>query len=250
MSEPLTWRAHDGGEVAGTVCAFLRADHRWFTWFESCREDCYVPLLAAVRADLGRDLLTSVDEADETALARFAGLGFTELRREGNFVIPARADQGAAAIPLGFEVISADAAGESRLRQFDDELRADTPGGDGWNWDPDDFHEETYDSREFEPATYLIGVDLASGRYAGLARIWMRPESAKLGFIAVAAPYRRRGLARALLGRVLAAAAERGQTEVTADVDDTNLASATLLAGFGGRRDGGTAELILRAAGS
>ncbi len=129
-------------------------------------------------------------------------------------------------------------------------MRADTPGGDGWNWDPDDFHEETYDSREFEPATYLIGVDQASGRYAGLARIWMRPQSAKLGFVAVAAAYRRRGLARALLGRVLAAAAERGQAEVTADVDDTNLASATLLAGFGGRRSGGTVELIRRAAGT
>ena len=162
-------------------------------------------------------------------------------------MIPARPDQGGAAVPDGFEVISAAAADESRLRQFDDELRADVPGGSGWNWDPDDFHEETYDSREFEPATYLIGVDRASGRYAGLARIWMRPESAKLGLAAVAAPYRRRGLARALTGRALAAAAERGQAEITADVDDTNLACATLLAGFGGRRDGGTVELVLRA---
>src|SRR5580692_4402686 len=107
ISEPLTWRAHDGGEVAGTVCAFLRPDHRLAVWFESCRDDCYAPLLASVRADLGRDLLTSVDEADEATLARFTGLGFAEVRREGNVVIPARPDQGGAAVPDGFEVISA-----------------------------------------------------------------------------------------------------------------------------------------------
>lgn len=243
-SEPVTWRAYDGGEAAGTVCAFLRPDHRWFAWFESCRDDCYQPLIEMVAADLGRDLLTTVDEADEAGLARLTAIGFTELRREGLYVIPARPDNGGAEVPRALEVISASAAGESKLRRFDDELRADVPGSDGWTWDPDDFHEETYDSREFDPATYLIGVDKAGGQYAGLARIWMRPESARLGLIAVAAPYRRRGLARALLGRTLAAAAAQGRTEVTAEVDDTNLACAALLAGFGGRRVGGTVELV------
>ena len=243
-SEPLTWRAHDGGELAGTVCAFLRPDHRWFVWFESCREDCYAPLLRMAAADVGQSLLTSVDEADEAALERLSSLGFTERRREGIWMIPARAGAAGAEVTDGIEVISAEAAGEGRLREFDDELRADVPGAEGWHWDPDDFQAETYDSREFEPATYLVGVDQASGRYAGLARIWMRPDSARLGLIAVAAPYRRRGLARILLRRALAAAAERGRTEVSAEVDDTNRACIALLTAFGGRRTSGTIELV------
>jgi RimJ/RimL family protein N-acetyltransferase len=243
MSAPLTWRAHDGEVVAATAFAFLRADHRWFVWFDSWRDDCCPPLLELVVADVRADLFASVDEADDEALARYAGLGFAEVRREGEYVIPARvAEPGS--VPDGIELISAAIAGEDQLRRLDDSLRADVPGSRGWRWDPADFREETFESAEFDPATYLVAVEEASGEYVGLARIWMRPDSARLGLIAVAVPHRRRGLARGMLGRVLAAAAERGQTEVRAEVDATNVASATLLASFGGCRVGGTVELV------
>jgi GNAT superfamily N-acetyltransferase len=253
LSGSLIWRAHDGGELAGTARAWLRPDRRWFVWFEACREDCYSPLLAMVASDVGGDLYASVDEADEAERDRLARLGFTELRREGNIVIPVGEGTGLSprpALPAGLEVISARDADEDRLRELDTALRADVPGSDGWRWDPADFRAETYESKDFDPATYLVAVDRTSGEYAGLVRIWLRPASAKLGLIAMLPSYRRQGAARALLAAALEVVRQRGITEVSADVDDTNPGSLAVLAGFGGRRSGGSVELIRRPAGS
>jgi GNAT superfamily N-acetyltransferase len=292
VSAPLTWRAHDGDALVGTLFAWLRPDRRWAVWFEACRDDCYESLLAMAVGDLRHDLYASADETDDEALAVYGRLGFDVVRREGNIVIPvgARPAGGAApaaertapapaaertapapaaertapapaaertapapaaeraawALPDGMRVISAAHADEDRLRVLDGALREDVPGGDGWRWDPADFRAETYESDEFDPATYLVAVDQADGEYAGLARIWMRPTVPKLGLIALLAPYRGRGLAKALIGAALAVVSERGVTEVVADVDDTNAACTGLLASFGGRRDGGTVELVRR----
>src|ERR1019366_3885607 len=68
----------------------------------------------------------------------------------------------------------------------------------------------------------------------------------RLGLIAVLAQYRRRGVARALLGQAFAVLAGRGATSVTGEVDDTNVASVSLLTGLGARRYGGNVELIRR----
>jgi GNAT superfamily N-acetyltransferase len=270
VSAPLTWRAHDGDALVGTLFAWLRPDRRWAVWFEACRDDCYEPLLAMAVGDLCHDLYAGADETDDEALAVYSRLGFDVVRREGNIVIPvgARPAGGAApaperagpapersgpaaertawALPDGIRVISAADADEDRLRVLDCALREDVPGGDGWRWDPADFRAETYESDEFDPATYLVAVDQADGEYAGLVRIWMRPTVPKLGLIALLPPYRGRGLAKALVGAALDVVSERGVTEVVADVDDTNAACTGLLASFGGRRDGGTVELVRR----
>jgi GNAT superfamily N-acetyltransferase len=242
LSAPLTWRVHDGEVVAATARAFLRPDHRWLVWIETWRDDCCLPLIEMVARDLGAELLASVDEVDEEGLARYARLGFAEARREGLYLIPAREGE-VSPVPDGIELISASVAGEDQLRRLDTALRADVPGSEGWQWDPADFREETFESAEFDPATYLVAVDSATDEYAGLARIWMRKNAARLGLVAVLPRYRRRGLAEAMLGRALAAAAERGKTEVSAEVDDTNIACRALLGGFGGRRTSGTVEL-------
>jgi ribosomal protein S18 acetylase RimI-like enzyme len=68
----------------------------------------------------------------------------------------------------------------------------------------------------------------------------------RLGLIATLTQYRRRGVARTLLGRALAVLAARGDTSVVAEVDDTNVASLSLLTGRGARRYGGNVELIRR----
>ena len=143
-------------------------------------------------------------------------------------------------------VISAADAFEDDLRSLDEALRQDVPGAAGWTWDPGDFHEETFDS-QFDPATYLIAVDAASGGYVGLARVWIGPGIPRLGLIAMLAAYRRRGLATMLLGRVFRVLHERGSAQVTAEVDDTNVASLSLLTRLGARRAGGTVELVKRA---
>jgi ribosomal protein S18 acetylase RimI-like enzyme len=232
----------------GAVRAFLRPDDRWFVWFDSCRADAYGPLLAAVAENTGGDLNATADEEDTEGLARFTRLGFTVSRRESNYLVPTDpliTGLKARWATEEITVISARDAYEDQLRLLDETLRQDEPGTDGWAWDPGDFHEETFDS-QFDPATYLVAVDSASGHYIGLVRIWNSPGQPRLGLIAVLSPYRRRGLAKALLAQALGVLHDRGKPEVTAEVDDTNTASTSLLTGLGARRSGGSVEMVKR----
>ena len=132
-----------------------------------------------------------------------------------------------------------------RLRRLDDALRQDVPGSEGWRWDAEEFRAETF-GPFFDPATYLVAVDRASGEYAGLVRIWRNRAGPRLGLIGTLARYRRRGVARALLGQAFGVLAARGETSVTCEVDDTNVVSVSWLTGLGARRYGGNAELIRR----
>ena len=213
--------------------------------FEDGRGDSYRSLLAAVAGNLGADLYATADDRDDEGLDRLARLGFTVHRRESSYVIPV--GPAAAAEPPGIVIISAADADEDDLRRLDDMLRQDVPGTAGWTWDPGDFREETFDSAEFDPATYLVAVDVDSGRYAGLVRVWNSPGRPRLGLIGVTRPYRRHGLARALLARAFGVLHQRGQDAVTAEADDTSTASRSLLLGLGARREGGSVEFILRA---
>jgi GNAT superfamily N-acetyltransferase len=114
-----------------------------------------------------------------------------------------------AGLPAGLDVLSAADADITRLRLLDDALRQDVPGSAGWRWDAEEFRAETLNPFS-DPATYLVAVDRASGEYAGLVRIWRNRAGPRLGLIAMLARYRRRGVARALLGRAFAVLAARG----------------------------------------
>jgi RimJ/RimL family protein N-acetyltransferase len=249
-SPGLIWRALDADRVVGAVSAFLRPDDRWVLHFDDCRDDSYEPLLAAVAANTGRDLYATVDDTDEQALQTHDRLGFTVNRRESNLVIPTDpriTGLHVTAEPDGVIVISAVDADEDQLRLLDDALRQDVPGSAGWKWDPGDFHEETFDS-QFDPATYLVAVHVASGEYIGLVRVWNSPGRPRLGLIAVRPPFRRRGLARVMLARAFRVVHEGGKAELTAEVDDTNSASRSLLLRLGARRESGVVELVKRLA--
>lgn len=244
----LTWRARDGSEVVGAVTAFLRPDNRWLVWFDTCRADAYQPLVAAVAGNVASDMYANADETDPEAAARFIELGFANNRREGIYLMPtdpARTGLADVAVPDETVIISAASADEDDLRLLDDALRQDVPGNDGWAWDPGDFHTELF-SDDFDPATYLVAADTGSGDYIGLARIWIGSGTPRLGLIAVLPPYRRRGVARALLARAFSVLHQRGQSEVTCEIDDTNTASLALLGGIGARRAGGTIEFVRR----
>jgi len=246
----LVWRALDADRVVGAVTAFLMPDDRWFVAFDACREDSYEPLLAAVSGNTGSDSHTRVDDAEESMLELLGRNGFTVARRESNFLIPTDPQVTGLEVvaePDDVVVISAADAFEDDLRSLDEALRQDVPGAAGWKWDPGDFHEETFDS-QFDPATYLIAVDSASGAYVGLARVWIGPGIPRLGLIATLAPHRRRGLATMLLARAFRVLHERGRPQVTAEVDDTNVAALSLLTRLGARRTGGSVELVRRAA--
>lgn len=243
----LVWRALDGGEVVGSIRASLRPDGRWHVGFESCRDDACEPLLDAVAGNTSSDLYLTVSEKDPEALARFTKAGFSISRRESFYRIPtdpAITGLTQTRAPEGTVIISAARADEEELRLLDDTLRQDVPGADGWKWDPGDFAEETYDSGGFNPDTYLIAVDVASGDYIGLVRVWDNPGAPRLGLIGVVRGYRRRGIARALLSRAFRVVHENGKTEAGAEADDTNEAAVALLTSLGARRTVGILELI------
>ncbi|MGH3190043.1 MAG: GNAT family N-acetyltransferase [Streptosporangiaceae bacterium] len=248
MRPALTWRALDGDVVAGEVSARLRPDNRWFVYFDAWRADAYPPLADAVARDLGHDLHVTLEDAEYDALDACAQAGFSVHRRESYYRIPADpvvTGLAGAALPAGFGILSAASADITRLRLLDDALRQDVPGCEGWRWDAGAFRAETF-SRFFDPATYLVAADRASGEYAGLVRIWRNRAGPRLGLIATLARYRRRGVARALLGQAFAVLAARGDASVVGEVDDTNIASLSLLTGLGARRYGGSVELIRR----
>jgi ribosomal protein S18 acetylase RimI-like enzyme len=59
-------------------------------------------------------------------------------------------------------------------------------------------------------------------------------------------PWRRRGLAVALLAQAFGVLYDRGLLEATCEVDQTNTASNALMIGLGARRTGGQVELVRR----
>jgi ribosomal protein S18 acetylase RimI-like enzyme len=143
--------------------------------------------------------------------------------------------------------LSAADADEARLMRLDDALRQDVPGTDGWRWpEAADFREATFRDGAYDPATYLVAVADTPGEYVGLARVWWKLTSPRLGMIAVLPAYRRRGIARALLAEVLAVVHERGQPEVFTEVDDRNVASRSLMRSIGARSVPGHVHLELR----
>jgi ribosomal protein S18 acetylase RimI-like enzyme len=244
---PLRWAASRDGQAVGRLRAMIRPDGRCFLFFVDPTADAYGPLLGAARQVLRRDLYAEVDEDDAAEIGALTRLGFTVNRREHRYVLPTGVAGRLARrrLPAGFAAISAARADVDRLRELDDALRQDVPGSAGWRNDPTDFARQTFDTPEFDPATYLVAVEEASGGYVGLARVWANPRGPRLGLVGVLAPYRRRGLTLALLSMAFAVLAERGYHEVSCEVDERNTASNALMEGLGGRRAGGFVELRL-----
>jgi RimJ/RimL family protein N-acetyltransferase len=233
-----TWLAWDGPGVVGVMSPWVRPDGRHTLYFGRCRDDAYAPLAAAVPGTV----LTTAGSEDTGMRDALAGAGFAELRREHLYEIPVR-NLGAPA-PAGYTIVTADRTELEPLMLLDCALREDVPGSEGWQPDPRWFREETYDSPYFDQATYRVALD-GDGGYVGLARIWNGPQPRPhLGMIGVLRPYRRLGLARALLAAAFAPLVARGAGVVTADVDAENVPSNTLMTGLGGTVTGGTVELI------
>jgi ribosomal protein S18 acetylase RimI-like enzyme len=188
------------------------------------------------------ELFAVVDESDSVLLSSLEGLGFVRERRELQLVLPT--DVPRLAVPSGVEVTRADGVDETTLRLLDDELRQDVPGTDGWRWTAAGFHEETFLSPHFDPALYLVAT--CDAEPVGICRVWIRPEHPRLGFIGVRRSLRRCGIARWLVGEAFAVLQARGEREVWTEVDETNVASRSLLDGLGGRVVGAAVELRRR----
>ena len=234
------WHALDDDEVVGRADVLRRPDGRTFVAVDAWHADVAAELLETVVRAVPGDLYSTVGEDDAVQLALLGLAGFAEVRREDEYVVPVVA--GDSAVP-GCTLVSARDVGVARLAGLDDELRQDVPGAGGWQNDLADFAERTFDARLFDPQTYLVAVDDRTGELAGLVRIWRASRVPRLGLVGVRRPYRRRGLATALLHAAFRPLADRGVAQVTAEADVTNVPSRTLLARFGARRTGGTVEL-------
>jgi GNAT superfamily N-acetyltransferase len=156
---------------------------------------------------------------------------------------PARWRAGSFDPPGNVALRRADEVDETRLRRLDDALRQDVPGTDGWRWDAQGFHKETFESPHFDPAAYLVAVD-HRGDYVGIARLWMKRPQPRLGFVGVRHAWRRQGIGRALVAAVLRVAHQRGLAEARTEVDETNVASGSLLMSFSGETVAATLELV------
>jgi len=241
------WVARHRGLTIGKAEELVRPDGRCFVVFGVGTADAYEPLVQAIAQHLECDLYIEIDEADTELLQRLVGMGFKVHRQEHTYAIPtdpAITGLTKLTVPVAFELVTADRVSEDRLRELDDELKQDVPGADGWRWDREGFRKETYDAPDFDPATYLVVIEQATGRYAGLVRVWNRPDHPRLGLIGVGRPYRRCGLATLLLAQVFATLHRRGTAEVVAEVDVTNTGSNRLLTGLGAHRTGGLIELV------
>ena len=230
------WLAWDGERVVGAMHPWRRPDGRHSLYFDRSRADAYGALAGAV----GGECFAALDGDDLAAIEGLTAAGFGAYRREDNYTIPVRRID--ALIPEGLRIVTADATELEPLMLLDCALREDVPGADGWQPDPVWFREETYDSPFFDPLTYRVALDGAD--YVGLARVWLGPHpQPRLGLVGVLAPYRRRGLARALIAAAFAPLVERGETTVIAEADATNVASQSLLTSLGAKITGGIVEL-------
>lgn len=83
----------------------------------------------------------------------------------------------------------------------------------------------------FDPAVWFVAEHAVSGDVAGVSicrpRAWTDPDKVYLGSLSVRRPYRRNGLAMALLKHTFRAFWLRGQLTISLSVDATNLTGAT-----------------------
>jgi GNAT superfamily N-acetyltransferase len=245
-------RASAGGDGAavGVLDAWVRPDDRCFVDVQGPPAVQRALLDTAVAA-MRRDLFA---EADESEVDRWTLLGFAPVRREGRFTVPVDPTVTGLprdATPDGYAIVSADAVTPADLLELDNDLRQDVPGSRGWRAGARWFHEETYASPAYDPATYLVAVHVGTGAHVALVRVWWNPADwgeragPRLGLVAVRPDHRRRGLAAALLGRVFAVAHDRAAVDVPAEIDDSNGPMLALAGRVGARRVGTTVELRL-----
>jgi len=99
----------------------------------------------------------------------------------------------------------------------------------------EDYQAWLVDKTFFRPELWQVAWDIAKDQVAGQVRMYIDHEQNKLyhrqrgwtEFISVRRPYRRRGLARALIARSLRAQKQAGMTESALGVDSENLSGAT-----------------------
>ncbi|MER5639520.1 GNAT family N-acetyltransferase [Kitasatospora sp. NPDC002227] len=238
------WQATAGGLLLGEADASPRADGRLFLSVDTWEEALFEPLARAVLAELPGPLHTLVDAADDTSLDRWQRLGFTVARRELTFAVPTDPQLtglGPVRPPIGVTVLPLGEAALAPLRELDGAVRAEVAAGPGWETMPAEVIPLPPGDTVADPARYAVATD--GDRYVGLLRLAPVPRRPRIGLLAVRAGHQRRGIARALLARVLGDLHTAGVTTASAEVTATNQAAVALFEAIGARRTGSVLEL-------
>ncbi|MFG1626103.1 GNAT family N-acetyltransferase [Kribbella sp. NPDC049227] len=236
------WHAIENDLVVGRGHASRRLDGRTFLSIDTWRDTVFDQLATAMMADQPAPRYTVVDETDHDLIASWERAGFVTWRRESEFVVPTSLPTAAA--PAGVVIATADDVAEAPLRELDRAIRAEVESGAGWQTMPAEVLPWQGGTRPIDPSKYTVAV--RDGRYVGLVRVATMTRCPRIGLVAVLAAEQRHGIARALLSRVLGELHRSGFEAATAEIDETNEAAMALFDGLGGRRTGGSLELVNR----
>lgn len=241
------WHAVENGRILGRGDASPRPDGRVFLSIDTWHSSVFDRLADTMVADLAKPLHTVVDESETELISRWERVGFAIGRRECEYVVPTDPRiTGLDSIPSppDVTVMAVGEASEGPLRTLDRAVRDEVEATVGWPAMPAEVVPSPHGVTVLDPSKYAVAVH--SDRYVGLARIAPVTRRPRIGLIAVLADHRRRGIARALLARLLGSLHDSGVTTASAEVDETNKAAMALFDGVGARRTNSNLELVCR----
>jgi mycothiol synthase len=155
--------------------------------------------------------------------------GYTHIRSHWRMAIDLASEPPAPQWPGGI-VVRTFVRGQDERAVFE---AADEAFSDHWGHVPskyDEWENWTVKRADFDPSLWFLAVDTENGgRIAGFALDWHDPIQGWVGTLGVLRPYRRRGLAQALLHQSFGEFWRRGEHKVVLGVDSQNLTGATRL---------------------
>lgn len=223
------WRDQTDGSRGFTSLCLLRPAERGLgigSAMLGWAEERMAATAASLPADRESKMRAWTYDADEGAAVLLERRGWTKVGRGHEMIRPTLDDIPEVPLPDGFQVRAVVGAGEER-RVWEAAAEAFRDERDEGEWTEEDWAASQADPHR-DPTLWAIaylGDEIASGVYGRIDPEENIRHGVRQGYIAgvwTLKPYRRRGLARALLARVLALLQERGMTSAYLGVDGLN----------------------------
>lgn len=231
-----TWRMEGSGErrymFFGRILPLWRRKgigHAMLRWMEGRLRE----IAAGHPTEVEKYFLSFVAQGEIGLAAMLEKTGYQPVRYWFEMVRPDLENIPNYSLPEGLEVRQVlpehyRAIWEADIEAFRDHWGFTEPG-------EQDYQAWLVDKTIFQPELWQVAWDIATNQVAGQVRTFIDHEQNKLydrqrgwtEFISVRRPFRRRGLARALIARSLRVQKQAGLTESALGVDGENLSGAT-----------------------
>ncbi|MGZ9224277.1 MAG: GNAT family N-acetyltransferase [Anaerolineales bacterium] len=231
-----TWRMEGSGErrymFFGRILPLWRRKgigHAMLRWMEGRLRE----IAAGHPTEVEKYFLSFVAQGEIGLAAMLEKTGYQPVRYWFEMVRPDLENIPNYSLPEGLEVRQVlpehyRAIWEADIEAFRDHWGFTEPG-------EQDYQAWLVDKTIFQPELWQVAWDIASNQVAGQVRTFIDHEQNKLydrqrgwtEFISVRRPFRRRGLARALIARSLRVQKQAGMIESALGVDGENLSGAT-----------------------